>query len=97
MATDKKRHICKYCGIKSIETKMVFNDFWFHLKCQIDSDSLGTESVRCPQLLNDFEKCPYDLKVSELYSTLFWIEMRVLCPLTFIEMMFQRHNLIPHS
>lgn len=95
MPTHKKRHICHYCGVKTIESKMTFKDFWFHLKCQLDYQALGTDSIQCPKLLSDFEKCPYRLKVLELYSTPFWVEMRIIGPLTFIEMMYQRHNLSP--
>lgn len=95
MATNQPRHTCHYCGVKTVESKMTFEIFWFHLKCQIDSQTLGTNFDECPKLLNDFEKCPYRLKVLELYSTPFWIEMRIMCPLTFIEMMYQRHNLSP--
>jgi hypothetical protein len=93
MATDKKRYICKFCGVKSVETKMVYDSFWFHLKCLHAFDS-GTECNECPELLNKYKKCPYDLLVIEKYSSDFWWDIRVNIPISFELMIYKRHGLL---
>lgn len=96
MATKHNRHICRSCGKKSIEPKMIFSEFWFHQHCFSNLIAFGTPSDEClTQLLKKIEKCPYYKLVSEKYSTPFWLGIREKAPLTFEYMILKEHSLSP--
>ncbi|MBY8962045.1 hypothetical protein KJK34_04695 [Flavobacterium sp. D11R37] len=96
MATKQKRSICKLCGVKTVQSKMLLHsDSWYHAKChsELVLSSGGGECLT--ELVDKLKKCPYHKLVAEKFSTPFWIEIREKYPITFEHKIFVEYGLVP--